>query len=142
MKKKKIIVLSIFLVGVIALVFVFTFFNNQDNNEERYAEIKESIKKGVEWHLRAAYPGCTITKQVEEVSTASPLDSSFLIRQGYIKKSDLLDVDNKSYCDVLGYIHTHFEDINDQQHNCEVTYKVFLKCKDYEDDGFDEVYDY
>ena len=63
-------------------------------------------------------------------------NSSFLINNGYIKKEELKDVDDKSYCDVYVKIDPYFEDPQDQMHNCETSYKIFLKCKNLTDKGY------
>ena len=47
-----------------------------------------------------------------------------------------MDIDNKSYCNIYVDINTFFENPLDHQHNCEIYYKIYLKCKNYEDEGF------
>ena len=49
---------------------------------------------------------------------------------------ELLDVDNKSYCDTYVVIKSLYEDEYDHQNNCKIYYKIYLKCKDYEDKGY------
>lgn len=142
MKKKNIIMLSIILVMIICLMISFILYKNykanqEDKAQERYAEIKESVKNAVEWNMNAMYPSCSISKEFKQ--TTSPglfYNSSFLINNGYIKKSELFDIDNVSYCDVYVDINTYFEDPLDHQNNCEIYYKIYLKCKDYEDKGY------
>lgn len=142
MKKKIIIILSIALVVIISFIVGFVVYKNykknQDNKiQERYAEIRESVDKAVKWNTRAMYPGCSISAELKEnMSSDSFYNSSFLINNGYIKKSELLDIDNESYCDIYVKIYTYFENPLDQQHNCEIYYKVYLKCKDLKDKGY------
>lgn len=138
MKKKIIILLSIVLVIIICLIIMFIYKTNQEKKvQERYNEIKESVKNAVEWNISAMYPGCSISKEFKETTSPGTFyNSSFLINNGYIKKSELLDIDKVSYCDVYVDINTYFENPLDQQRNCEIYYKIYLKCKDYEDKGY------
>lgn len=139
MKKKIIIRLLLALVIIVGFILGFVLYKTFQKNKEldRYAEIKESTKGAVEWMIRAQYPRCSIAqKKRKNFSLESFYNSSFLINQGYIKKSELLDIDKVSYCDVYVKIYTYFEDPLDYQHNCEVYYKIFLKCKDYKDKGY------
>lgn len=116
--------------------------NNEkkENDNKRYAEIKESTKKAVEWNIKAMYPNCPITDAFDDVKNANTsgthYNSSFLISNGYIKKDELLDVDGKNYCDVYVIVQTNFEDPQDHQKNCTTAYKIYLKCNDYEDKGY------
>lgn len=142
MKKKTLIILSIILIIVICSIIGFILYENYKINlekkaQERYVEIKENVKHAVEWNIGAVYPGCSISKEFKETdSPGSFYNSSFLINNGYIKKSELLDIDNESYCDVYVDINTYYEDPLDHQHNCEIFYKIYLKCKDYEEKGY------
>ncbi len=142
MKKKIIVIVSIVIIVIIGLIIGFALYNNYKTNQEnkaqeRYAEIRESVEKAVNWNVKAMYPGCSISKELKEnMSPHSYYNSNFLINNGYIKKSELLDIDNKSYCDIYVKINTYFENPLDHQHNCEVYYKIYLKCKDYEDKGY------
>lgn len=142
MKKKLILLLSIILVMIICLVIgsiLYTSYrtNRENKSQERYSEIKGSVMKAVEWNLKVQDPNCLITKEFnEKASFSSHYNSSFLINNGYIKKSELLDIDNKSHCDVYVEIYKYSEDSLSQQHNCNVYYKTYLKCKDYEDKGY------
>ena len=63
-------------------------------------------------------------------------NSSFLINNGYIKKEELLDIDNKSYCDVYVDISTEYKDKLDHQRDCKIYYKIYLKCNEYADKGY------
>lgn len=138
MKKKTIIILSIILVMAICLIVGFILYKNiQEKKAQRYDEIKESVKTGVEWNIRAMRPGCTIAKEYKDTDEIGiHYNSSFLINNGYIKKSELLDLDGKSYCDVFVEINTHYENPLDIQNNCQVYYKIYLKCKNYEEKGY------
>lgn len=138
MKKKLLIIVSIFVFMIILFLGIFFYNSWQEKKEQaRYAEIKESVKKAVEWNISAQYPYCNISKDFRETSfPGSFYNSSFLIDNGYIKKEELLDIDGKSYCDVYVDINTYYEDPLDQQKNCELYYKIYLKCNNYKDKGY------
>lgn len=136
MSKRKIFCLCLLIVIIVAIsIAVSVFIKDIDKKKDkRYMEIRESVKKAVEWNIRGMYPNCQLINDFKEISLF--YDSSFLIRHGYIKKSELLDVDNKSYCDVYVTIDDNFKDPQNHQHDCTVAYKFFLKCNDYEDEGY------
>lgn len=143
MKKKIIIIIAIGLVIILAIALGILKHNKElkgkgNNNDKRYLEIKESTKKAVEWNIKAMYPNCPITDTFDENSNKSGThyNSSFLISNGYMKKEELLDVDENNYCDVYVVIQTSYEDSQDHQNNCSTAYKIYLKCKDYEDKGY------
>lgn len=138
MKKKLLIIVSIFVFMIILFLGIFFYNSWQEKKEQaRYAEIKESVKKAVEWNISAQYPYCNISKDFRETSfPGSFYNSSFLIDNGYIKKEELLDIDGKSYCDVYVDINTYYEDPLNHQKNCEIYYKIYLKCNNYKDKGY------
>ena len=142
MKKRIYIIFTILLLVIIVISSILIIKNNNDKKfkvkyEKRYDEIRESLKKAVEWNIKASYPKCPITNNNKEPKGAGMYyNSSFLINNGYIKKEELKDVDDKSYCDVYVKIDPYFEDPQDQMHNCETSYKIFLKCKNLTDKGY------
>ena len=139
MNKKKLIIIIIFsFIVIFSLVFfsINLFENKKQNNiEKRYDEIRESAKKAMEWKLRANYPRCPIGDKYKKRKN-SHSNSKYLIDQGYIKKEELLDVDLVNYCDIYVETYTYFKEAKDLQNNCEVDYKIYLKCKNYEDKGY------
>ena len=141
MKKKIIIIIAIGLVIILAIALGILKHNKDlqgNNNDKRYLEIKESTKKAVEWNIKVMYPNCPIIDTFDENSNKSGThyNSSFLISNGYIKKEELLDVYENNYCDVYVVIQANYEDPLDHQNNCSTAYKIYLKCKDYEDKGY------
>lgn len=121
----------------VLLITLITIGCGKKDSIKRYDEIKESVKKAVEWNLRASHPKCTILNNYDKnAKKETYYNSSFLIKNGYIEKNELLDIDGKSYCDVYVIIREKLEDPLDQQNNCEVSYKIYLKCNDYEDNGY------
>lgn len=124
---------------LICFIVFLALYKNYENNlrEKRYAEIKESAVNAVEKNIKAMYPNCPIAKEFREAaSTGSHYNSSFLINNGYLEKNELLDIDEKSYCDVFVKVSVYYENPSDKGHNCESSYKIYLKCKNYEDDGY------
>lgn len=134
--KSRLFLLIILVIIIIISLFTVLFKNYQNNKiQERYEEIRDSAKKAVEWKLKANYPKCPIGNKYEK-ERSSHCNASYLISQGFIKKEELLDVDGISYCDVYVKIYTYFKNPLDYQNNCEVDYKIYLKCKDYVDKGY------
>lgn len=138
MKKKKLIIMSIVFIIVIILSVFVTISNNNSEEKNRYEEIRESAKKAAEWHLKASQPYCVIgdTKEKKRYSHAN---SSFYINNGYIKKEELLDVDGINYCDMYVVEYRYIDEsisLESYKNDCEVDYKVYIKCKDYEDKGY------
>ena len=110
---------------------------NKSNEMERYAEIRESVKKASEHYLHALFPNCTISDENGETnSPGTNFNSSWLISNGLIKSNELLDIDKKSYCDAHVKANAYFENPLDQQRNCAVYYQIYLKCMNYEDKGY------
>lgn len=141
MKKKIAIILLIVIIVIciIGSVIFITLNNNRKKNaDKRYTEIKESVKKAVEWNLKAQYPSCPISSDFDkEIKNGKYFyNSSFLINNGYLKKEELLDIDGKSYCDIYVVIKVKYEDPLDHQKNCSTSYKAYIKCNDYVDKGY------
>lgn len=127
--------LKLFLViGIMILLISFTMKNYFEKKEEtkkllRYNEIRENIKKAMDWQIRATF----VIKSEENCNNLSSIDgahisSSGLIGEGYLKKDEMLDVDKVSYCKAT--IITHEEE------NCNIGYKIYISCKDYQDEGY------
>ncbi len=139
MKKKKIIVAMIILVCLcvaISLILHNKYKKDKENREQqRYTEIRKNVKTAVEWNINAMYPNCEISDGFKDLS-GTHYNSSFLINNGYIKKEQLLDVDNKSYCDVYVDIRTEYKDKLEHQRDCKIYYKIYLKCNNFEDKGY------
>lgn len=145
MKKKHIILISILcLLVIIGLIVSLFFINinkkevNEITPEERYKEIRESAKNAAEWFLKATQPYCVIGDSKEK-KRYSHMNSKFLINNGYIKKEELLDVDGKNYCDIYVVVYRYIDEsisFEAYGNDCEVNYKAYIKCKDYEDKGY------
>ena len=95
------------------------------------------MKKASEHYLRALNPNCSISNENRETNAPGIFfNASSLLRNGLIKKNELLDIDKKSYCDVHVKSTSYFENPLDHQRNCAVYYQIYLKCKNYEDKGY------
>ena len=149
MIKRIIVTVTALLIIIFAAMFIYrvykrmdTFGETNSNSEikdsvKRYLEIRENVRKAVEKNISAQYPSCPITYEYDRTfMNESFYNSSFLVNNGYIAKSDLLDVDDSSYCDVYVEILAHYDNLLDRQNNCKTAYKIYLKCKNYEDDGY------
>ena len=139
MKKKNIILISILFLVIIGIIVSIFFINNKEIiPEERYKEIRESAKNAAEWYLKATQPYCVIGDSKEK-KRYSHMNSKFLINNGYIKKEELLDIDGKSYCDIYVVVYRYIDEsisFEAYGNDCEVNYKVYIKCKDYEEKGY------
>ncbi|MBO5121245.1 MAG: hypothetical protein J6C28_06150 [Bacilli bacterium] len=140
MKKKILIIVSIILVIILGIsIYIVLYSNNQNNKvQERYKEIRESAAKAAEWHLKATQPYCVIG-DTKEKKKYSHMNSNFFINNGYIKKEELLDVDGVSYCDIYVVDYRYIDEsisFEAYGNDCEVNYKVYIKCKDYKDKGY------
>ncbi len=135
MKNKKRMIFLILVFCLIGVILIYKF-NRDNKRQERYAEIRENVKKAVEWNLGAVYPFCTIEDEIDEKSVSrSSYHSDYLNQWGAIKMNELLDVDNESYCDAFVEIYQTPYDPKGYD-NCEISYKIYLKCKNYEEEGY------
>ncbi len=117
------------ILGILLVLIAITFLGINCYAQKRYKEMHASMEEGILWQFRATRPnGCL----VEEDGIESEFRAPYLINQGYIKKEDLLDIDNKSYCKA--YAITKCE-------NQKFTYKIYLKCKYYKDKGYHDYWE-
>ena len=120
-----------------SVLATFSACAKETKEQARYDEIRASVKGAVEWYISARYPYCSIASGFKETTgPSSGHNSLHLINQGYIKKDELLDIDNTSYCDVYVKINPEYDDPYNHQKNCRIYYKIYLKCKNYEDKGY------
>ena len=140
MNKKKIMIAMVILIVLciaISLILYNKYEKDKKNREQqRYNEIRESVKTAVEWNINAMYPYCEISDGFKKDLSGTHYNSSFLINNGYLKKEELLDVDKKSYCDIYVDIKNEFQNQQDHQRNCKIYYKIYLKCNNFEDKGY------
>ena len=123
MKKK--IILILLLAVLIIIVSILLLVINHINEMKRYKQIKEDVKREAETYLEITKPIIYNPNKKEwlyEEDIVSPLHRG-------ANKNIILDVDKKNYCKVAirGYV-------QDNKWNA----KVYLKCKNYED----ELYEY
>lgn len=110
---------SLKIMSVLVLGLLF-FSGCTKDNSKRYEKIKKDFEEGVVWYNSVRYPTC-------QEGGRGTVTSDFLISQGYIKKEILLDVDGKSYCKA---------NAERKCINGENDYTIYLKCQDYEDEGY------
>ena len=117
------------LVIIIFSIFIITGcdkkkVNNEDINMNRYKEIKNDFEVGLKWNISSSYPNGCLNP---DVSYNEIITSNYLIQQGYIKKEVMLDVDGNSYCKA---------NANTDCKDGKIVYNIYLKCKDYVDEGY------
>ena len=136
--KKIIIILIIILAIVFSGIFgIKAYISDKEN--KRYNEIKESVKKAVEWQIKATEPYCKLVHGIPSninFNSGGHLQAKYLINNGYIKKEELLDIDKKSYCDVYVVNKGVYVEQSNPKEGCTVYYEYYLKCKKYEDKGY------
>lgn len=137
---KKILIIFIILV-IIGASIILVVKNNQKEKrlkQSRYLEIKETVKKGIEQNLKARYPNCPIVDDIEEENApGNQYNASYLINNGYLKKEDLLDYDQKTYCDIFVKVKSYRKNPLDAQKDCNVSYELYLKCSEYQEKGYE-----
>ena len=122
---KKIIIFIVSILIFIATIFIVLNFLAGEAEEKRYDEIKEKASDAVRWYLKASNK---INVEREEPKEEF-VQFSFLISHGYLKREDIIDINNINTCD--GYVVYRIE-------NKEVTcIKPYLKCKNYESSDYD-----
>lgn len=119
MKKKIIIIFIAFLLIVLGIIWKFAVDYQKQNY---YQELKNSIQEDISNYIKISSPYCLVG------SSSSTIDEEILMVQAGIDKKKFLDVDGKSYCKVKVNIRC----IAENEHE----WDTYLKCKDYEDEGY------
>ena len=101
---------------------------SKNNNKERYEEIKIDFEEALIKMLDATglsnkNHGCD-----DNTSKGTFISSDFLINNGYLKKEKMKDINNKGYCIAVAVTY--------KKDDCGVGYDIYLKCEDYEEDGY------
>ncbi len=111
---------------LISVVLLFSGCNN--SNEEKYQEIKNKFEDALIKQLDAT--GLSNKNHGCDLSTSKSIivDVDSLIQNGFLKREDIKDIDDKSYCDVVAKTY--------KKDDCGVGYDIYLKCKDYQDEGY------
>ena len=86
-----------------------------------YQELKNGIQEEISHYIKISSPYCS-------VGSSGSIDEKILIVQAGIDKKKFLDIDGKSYCKVKVNIRCVAEN--------EHSWDTYLKCKDYEDEGY------
>lgn len=142
MKKKLIFIILLILVGgCVGIVVINCNLKVKERKEEeakeRYAEIIKIFSNAMDKHIEAAF----INRDDFNCKSfiRGNMTSDTLIETGYIKRNDMLDVDGKSYCKAIAtkYI-VPLQNVNDKNVSCEMKYKVYIKCKNFETPDFNK----
>jgi hypothetical protein len=121
---KKLVITAIAIIIFISSIIVLLNFFANKADEKRYKEINESANEAALWYLKASNEIDVEREGIEE----NYIPFSFLISQGYLKRKDIVDINNINNCD--GYITYKIE-------NKEVTcINTFIKCKNYETENY------
>ena len=118
MKKKIIIIFIAFLLIVLGIIWKITLDYQKQNY---YQELKNGIQEDISHYIKISSPYCS-------VGSSGSIDEKILIVQAGIDKKKFLDIDGKSYCKVKVNIRCVAENEHD--------FDTYLKCKDYEDEGY------
>ncbi|MDD3452680.1 MAG: hypothetical protein PHN42_00160 [Bacilli bacterium] len=127
MNKKITIILSV-IIFVVTIFVIILLKNNylKENviihNNERYARIKKDVEFEIIRYVELVTPIC------ENNGGEMLITHKTMVYNGGFDKEKLLDVDNKSYCSVYALSSCNGENKH--------TYKIYIKCNDYEDNGF------
>ncbi len=122
---KKFIIFIVSILIFIAAIFLVLNFLAGEAEKKRYDEIKEKASDAVRWYLKASNDINVDREEPKEFF----VQFSFLISKGYLKREDLMDINNINTCD--GYVVYRIE-------NKEVTcLKPYIKCKNYVSSDYD-----
>ena len=119
--KKKLMIISVFIVVLIIGIVVGLSYKKHSNNK-RYETIKMEIEEEAKRYLKVSYPYCT------PGSGSFTMNEDTLLVQWDMDKKKLLDVDGKSYCKTRIEVMCVAEN--------ELDADVYIKCKDYEDENY------
>lgn len=119
--KKKIIIVSIFLIILIIGTIGGLNYKKYTTND-RYEEMKKELDEVTTKYIKRFYPYC------EPGTRNLTIKEDTLLYHWGVDKNILLDVDEKSYCNVRIEVSCVAE--NEYSNN------VYLKCMDYEDEKY------
>lgn len=119
-------IISIFLITT--LLVTISGCNKKENNNERYNEIKKDFEEALIKMLDATGLSNKNNGCDDNTSKGTITSSTLLIKNGYLKKEKMKDIDKKDYCEAVAVTY--------KTDDCGVDYNIYLKCKDYVDDGF------
>ena len=111
---------------LISVIILVSGCNN--SNEEKYQLIKDKFEEALIKQLDAT--GLSSNNHECDSSTSKNviIDADLLIHNGLLKREDIKDIDNKEYCDVVAKTY--------KKDDCGIGYDIYLKCKDYQDEGY------
>ena len=89
-----------------------------------YQELKDSIQDDISNYIKISSPYCSVG------SANTTIDEKILMVQAGIDKQRFLDIDSKSYCKIK----VNIKCIAENEHS----WDTYLKCNNYEDEGYDK----
>ena len=122
---KKVIIVSGSVLLIICVVIITLNIIATKNEKRHYDSVKESAKEALIWYLNASLE----IKVDKEEARSGFTPFSFLVSKGYLKREDIIDINNINYCD--GYL-TYT--IDNKELTCT---NVFIKCDNYVSDNYD-----
>ena len=127
--KKRILIIVLSIIVIVALLWVIGYKVNNNikqielaNNQKRYEEIKKDVETEIKRYTSVVSPIC------KDNNSELLITHETLVYNGGFDKEKLLDIDNKSYCSVYALSRCNGSE--------ELDYDIYLKCNNYEDDGF------
>ena len=119
MKKKILFILVILIVAIIIGKLIA-----DSKRQDYYQKLKNGIQEDISNYIKISSPYCSVG------SATSSIDEKILMIQAGVDKQKFLDIDGKSYCKVKVNIRCVAEN--------EHAFDTYIKCKDYEDEGYNE----
>lgn len=120
MKKKIIIILIMIILIVIGITWKFVADNRKKNF---YDNLKKKMQDDIKRVLYTIYPHCEVGYVVPDLVFEESQNNYY-----GVDKKKLLDIDSKSYCKIK--VKTKCVE------NSKLNWTTYIRCKDYEDEGF------
>lgn len=123
-RKQDIMRKMLFIVPVAVVIIITIILVCMSNSKEKnyYQELKDGIQEDISKYIKINGPYCSVG------SASYTIDEEILMVQAGIDKKKFLDIDGKSYCKVKVNVRC----VAENEHE----WDTYLKCKDYEDEGY------
>ena len=120
---KKLILFLLVLLGLGIGVFIYIKIDNNRKYEQISNNFEDALNTYFKVKIKYGYKEEYCSNNGDEIVT-----SSYLISQGYLKKDNIKDIDNKNYCTAYTKIHGSNE--------CKYVFdKIYIKCKNFVTEG-------
>ena len=113
---------------LLMMISIISISCSKSNNKERYEEIKKDFEEALIKMLDATGLSNKNNGCDDKTSKSEIVYSDFLIHNGYLKKEKMKDINNKNYCSLIAFTY--------KKDDCGIGYDIYLKCEDYEDQGY------